>query len=232
MKRAPDQAGFTLVELLVVITIIAILASLSLPFYRLGIAHANKAKCESNLRQIGVAMFGFAAENDENLPESGGVIPYGTTDPTTKTCGWCQQLEPYVGPGTGVGGKDTIFQCPDSSKVIPENQTYSYFNGAHAALADTGGFAPVSLIKVKSPSQHIMAGDIAVAGLFTSDDADKDDYTQDPAFGGNAGTIPIHLGASNVLFYDGHVASLKKFDPVTMTTVYTDNNTDYLHTAP
>jgi prepilin-type processing-associated H-X9-DG protein len=63
-------------------------------------------------------------------------------------------------------------------------------------------------------------------------DADKDDYTQDPAFNGGTPThpvtIPIHGGYSNILFGDGHVESLKYFDPTIYSTVYSPPNTSYL----
>ena len=215
-------------ELLVVIGIIAILMALSFPIYRTAMAHANLAKCSSNLRSIGVAMLTFAGDNNGNLPESGATIPYNSVDATTGQNGWCQQLEPYLGAGTGKGGPGTVFQCPDSSQTVPQNATYSYFNGAHAAMSRTKGFAPVSLPLMHGSSMHIMAGDIAFGGMFQANDADKDDYTQDPAFNGNVGTIPIHMGSVNILFADGHVDNVKKFDPVAMSTVYEDDNTSYL----
>ena len=80
---------------------------------------------------------------------------------------------------------------------------------------------------MQAPSKHIIAGDISVSGLFIVTDADKDDYHQDPAFGGG-GTIPIHMGSVNLLFADGHVDNARVFDPTKMTTVYGNNNTSYL----
>ena len=228
MRGMGRRAGFTLVELLVVIGIIAILIAVTLPIYGSVIAHAKIARCSTNLRAIGVAMLAFAGDNNDNFPESGATIYYNNTDPTTKQNGWCQQIEPYLSPGEGKGGKGTVFQCPDSSTTVPQNATYSYFNGAHAAHSQTGGFAPVNLLRMLAPSRHIIAGDIAYGSLFDPNDADKDDYTQDPAFNGNTGPIPIHLGSVNLVFADGHVENARKFDPNSMTTVYGNNNTGYL----
>jgi prepilin-type N-terminal cleavage/methylation domain-containing protein/prepilin-type processing-associated H-X9-DG protein len=64
MKRSTK--GFTLVELLVVIAIIALLISILLPSLARARETANKIKCASNLRQIGLAMKIYQAEPYNN----------------------------------------------------------------------------------------------------------------------------------------------------------------------
>jgi prepilin-type processing-associated H-X9-DG protein/prepilin-type N-terminal cleavage/methylation domain-containing protein len=214
--------GFTLVELLVVIGIIAILIAISAPALNNAISHARTAQCASNLRQIAAGMISFAGDNNGNLPESGTTIYYGSTDAAPPSGsglnGWTQQLEPYLGAGSAKEDPTghSIYQCPDRGKVAT-NQYYSYFNGSHAALAQGGGFGSVNLMKMHSPSVHIIAGDISSSALFDVNDCDKDDYTQDPAFGSS---MPLHGGTANVAFADGHVENRRTFDPTTMTTVY------------
>ncbi len=62
--------GFTLVELLVVIGIIAVLISLLLPALGRARSAAYAAKCGSNLHQIGVAMSVYLADNKSVYPAS------------------------------------------------------------------------------------------------------------------------------------------------------------------
>lgn len=64
----PARRGFTLVEILVVVAIVAILAAVSYPAMKGMIARSQQAKCLSNLQQLGVATAMYVQENDHTFP--------------------------------------------------------------------------------------------------------------------------------------------------------------------
>ncbi len=82
MKRTTK--GFTLVELLVVIGIIALLISILLPSLNKARETANRAKCASNLKQIGTALRVYETQNNGQYPRS----VYNATSATANFVTW------------------------------------------------------------------------------------------------------------------------------------------------
>lgn len=91
----PSRVGFTLIELLIVVAIVGLLASLTLPAIQQAREASRRATCQSNLRQIGLAL----AQYHQSL----GTLPPGCSEwrpwrgsPLLKNFAWSALILPYV----------------------------------------------------------------------------------------------------------------------------------------
>jgi len=75
MRRRNTQAAFTVIELLVVITIIAILAAILMPAIQAARRKAREANCRANLHQIGVCLEIYYGNNEIRVPYLSGLYP-------------------------------------------------------------------------------------------------------------------------------------------------------------
>lgn len=78
MKKNPrhsdSHSGFTMVELLVVIVIIAVLAAISITVSSKMKARGESMKVIANMRQVGSLLMGFAVDNSSKLPAPKGTV--------------------------------------------------------------------------------------------------------------------------------------------------------------
>lgn len=107
------KRGFTLVELLLVITIIALLAALLLPVLSRAKYQAWNTRCKSNVRQFGIAVSLYTSSYETYPPSSVGVPLVPSEEETARA--WWDFLElpnKLAIDAKGNANLEGIFRCP------------------------------------------------------------------------------------------------------------------------
>jgi prepilin-type N-terminal cleavage/methylation domain-containing protein len=112
----PARDGFTLIELVIVVVIIAILIGLLLPASRRTCEAAERTKCYNNLRELVMALHSYRLASGSD-PSVAGVFPTGCIGPRAnpeERLGWMVALLPYL-------GQDALYRQLDVEKAFAEN---------------------------------------------------------------------------------------------------------------
>ncbi|MBB6428932.1 prepilin-type N-terminal cleavage/methylation domain-containing protein [Algisphaera agarilytica] len=217
-ERPATQAGFSLIELLVALGIIALLLALLLPALRSARRAAHQTHCSAQIAHVGKALEMHANDHKELYPTAGGQIGWGMIDPVTGLPSWMEQIDTYM------TSREVFSGCHE----YPTDTPYHYFLGTRAVALDAAdqaklfGFAPVDRARVRHTSAHILGGDNNWRFENEPDAPDKDDYTQETL--SFTATLnhwePQHSGGLNIMFVDGHVAHHSAHDSTRMTYHY------------
>jgi len=200
-KRMLLKRGFTLIEILTVLAIIAILSAMLFSVFSRVRANGHSAVCQNNLRQIYFALRQYTDDNDGNFPL------YKNLDGDS----WVSSLEVYI-------KEDQVFKCPsvpflesdfsaEGRAYMSEKTTY-YYNKWRLNVFKYPGF-PTKGIKANNevalpydPSKIWVnfCRNLPNRAVFIYSSCKRTMTTANAT---------MHFGGTNVSFLDGHIRWLK-----------------------
>jgi prepilin-type N-terminal cleavage/methylation domain-containing protein/prepilin-type processing-associated H-X9-DG protein len=194
--RGRALGAFTLVELLVVISIIAILAALLLPALGRAKASAQAIACRNHLKQWGLATQLYACEHDDFLP------PDGSASGSSTGSGWYIDLPRALGlpdyaqmpwrTNAAIEPGNSLWICPANPRRSNGKNLFHYCLNEHVNGIGTGN--QVKLTAIRQP--------VATVWLF-------DNGGLAPVAQENNVHTNLHGGGAQFVFLDGHVARFR-----------------------
>lgn len=212
---------FTLIELMVVVSIIAILAGMLLPALNMARESAKKVNCASRLKQLGSAVNYYLTDYNDFFPDKTNL----SLNPPTYAIGFLQvdalavylgTRRPYnalAGPGSYGSYKcltyaslydatSPIYLCPASKSTLVTESNYAW-NGYICSHPKTVIACVRKISRIKAPSKMVLMTDGVSHGL------DYFTYAQ-PATA--ATRIDYrHGNNANILWVDSHVDSSRPY---------------------
>ena len=228
-EKSTGRSGFTLLEILVVVAIIAVLAAILFPVFSRARENARRSSCQSNLKQIGLGMLQYCGDYDDKLVKSwygSGNGNWSGGSNATDRYKWMDAIQPYV-------KSEQVFNCPSHAaypaaplaplRYGPYHFRDAYHFGSYAinsAYWDDADFEKspagegnTSLAEIGDAAGCVWVGDTAAHYEFAWETKAPDvqpEVEVDPqGLRYLDYLVERHPASTVVLFCDGHVKSMK-----------------------
>lgn len=236
------EQGFTLVELLVVVSIIALLASLLFPVLARAKSYGRQTYCMNNTRQLYVGWMLYAQDNNDQLAYNMGITNLNLMLANGQNNNWAGSLLDWelnaantntalnTGAALGhyVGKNASVFRCPSDFALSRVQRTAGWTSRSrsysmNAMVGDAGDFMR-GKENINNPDYHqyLKLGEFTSAtDIFVFIDEHPDSI--DDGYFLNRPSIhewydlpaSYHNGSANLAFGDGHTEKRTWKDPVT-----------------
>ena len=181
------QRGFTLVEVLVVVAVMAVLISILLPSLGRAREDARRTVCLANLKHIGASLFSYASVNRELGPQI--MAPIDTRSPRT--------LLSLVGETVNLGLMVPKHVAEPNVLICPSQKAFNYSHDMRRLRQErvAGSYAYAISIPARQSPRLATVRHLALA---------SDDFTIGPS--GRGIGRDAHRVGYNVLHTDGSVS--------------------------
>ncbi|MDX1566125.1 MAG: type II secretion system protein [Phycisphaeraceae bacterium] len=182
-----NRTGFTIIELLIVISLVTILIGFLMPAIKMAHAAVEKTVCASNLRQVGLAINMYTGENKDVFPTARHMPPpFLSADPDPPLN---QLLRRWI-DDQGKAGK--VYGCPGDEGFAYARSGMSYQYEILIGGKTLEEYWPVKHMKMQPSELWIMRD-------FDGGEFDLDD--------GSELQVPAFQQLRNLLFADGHAGN-------------------------
>ncbi len=201
--------GFSLLELMVAIAVVAALTALIWPGYNALVRRSDQVTCASNLRQVGVAMHAYAHDRSGWLPglSSGSQRAHYRQSTLNAPSALVDFLQPYLGLPASTSQTWTTapsFVCPASRKSINPQGTSlndnAYYTHVGTVLPSGAIQRPLGYLGKSVPTPPMK--------LETVEHLIKTIALVDRDLEAVYGKPQAHGSTYNILFMDGHIAAI------------------------
>lgn len=182
-----ERKAFTLIEMLMVISIITILATMLLPALQKVKDTSRQVLCTGNLKNIALAMSCYTQDYNDYLPGEGQSYQWFYWGPSSVLPFWKQLAPDYI-------NSKNVWACSKIQGKVDATNSYHYYTSytENHHLGSSGGYDGIrlriyKLSNFQKPSQQSAIGDWGL-GIYS----------------------PAHSVYDNVLFLDQHAIKWKK----------------------
>ena len=209
-----NQTGFTVIELLVIIGVIAILAALMFPALSASKNKSRRAVCSNNLRQINVGLRMYADDSTDRTPRTPGT----TNSPALNWTGYTALMKSYAGLNGASSPRDKLFACPADTffydlahnfdfvprsfhdESVSDYSSYAFNGGNAKTNSNAPGIADRALSSIRDPVKTVLVAECSAFAPWSWHQPKK------PLARENA----LFDDAKNIVsFVDGHISYIK-----------------------